>query len=369
MKIACVLMPTYNEAGNIDQIIPLVFEQASKIKSHDLQVMIIDDNSKDGTPEKVLEWQKKFPGKLHLVTNPNKGLGEAYKLGIKKSRELLNPDLVFEMDADLQHDPNLLPLFVELMDYDFDVVIGSRFAPGGATPDFSLYRIFLSRLGNWLIRVMGGIPRIKDCTSGYRCIRASLLHKSDLSFLATKGYSFQSSLICELVRNGGRVIEVPIIFRDRVKGDSKLKFKDQLEFLFNIPRIRYRNSQSFIRFCVVGATGVFVNLGTHLILNRIYDIPMKLSYATAIEVSIINNFLWNTFWTFKKRNNNSHFLTKFFKFHLVSAVAATVNYTLTLLLTKQFGLWDIMSALIGIAIGIVINYTVNSNWTWREHKT
>lgn len=368
MRKACILLPTYNEYENIGLLIPQIFAQTSNIPYHELHVMVIDDKSPDKTAERVLELQHQYPGKLHLVSNPNKGLGEAYKLGIQRSKELLGPELVFEMDADLQHDPKLIPLLIELSRYDFDVIIGSRFAPGGSTPDFSLYRIFLSRVGNWMIRVLGGIPRIKDCTSGYRCIRAELLYKSDLSFLSTRGYSFQSSLLCELMRNGGRVVEVPIIFKDRVKGDSKLHFKDQLEFLLNIPKIRYRNSKSFVRFCIVGASGVLVNFGTYLSLNRLFNIPIEYSYAAAIELSILNNFLWNANWTFRERKNKSSFIQKFFQFHIVSGVAATINYVTTLVLNKQAGLIDLLSMAIGIGLAIVVNYSVNSNWTWRETK-
>jgi dolichol-phosphate mannosyltransferase len=270
------------------------------------------------------------------------------------------------MDADLQHDPDLIPLFVTLMGYGFDVVIGSRFAPGGDTPDFSFRRRLISRVGNWMIRFLGGIPRIADCTSGYRCIRADLIGKCDLGFMSTRGYSFQSSLLCEFIRNGARVVEIPIIFRDRKHGQSKLSLRDQMEFLLNIPRLRFNRSRVFAKFCIVGASGVLVNMGAYAGLTRLAGMPMEFASPVAIELSILSNFALNHLWTFKWRQSSGSWRRKLAQFHLVSSVAALVNYGVLLGLVKSFGIWDIGANLVGIAAGTMINYGMNSLWTWRN---
>jgi dolichol-phosphate mannosyltransferase len=240
-KKACIVLPTYNEAENIPILVPRIFEQQTTIGSHELHVLVVDDNSPDGTGEAVEKLAAAYP-RLHLLRGEKKGHGEAYKRGMRHALESLDPDLLIHMDADLQHDPALLPLFVAIAGFEFDVVIGSRFAPGGSTPDFSLRRRLLSRLGNWLIRFLGGIPRIRDCTSGYRCIRTEVFRRCDLSSLSTRGYAFHPSLLCELLRNGARVMELPIRFPDRIHGVSKLTFRDQAEFLLNVFRIRLRRS-------------------------------------------------------------------------------------------------------------------------------
>jgi dolichol-phosphate mannosyltransferase len=237
--IACVVLPTYNEAENVKILLPRIFEQAGRIPTHDLHVVVVDDNSPDGTAETVRQLMASFPN-LHLSQGCKNGLGEAYKRGIGYALSELHADLVFEMDADLQHDPTLLPLFATLANHGFSLVIGSRFISGGATLNFPWYRRLISVTGTWLVHTLGGLPALTDCTSGYRCIKGQLLEKCDLSGLATRGYSFQSSLLCELIRNGARVIEVPIIFEERKRGTSKLSLRDQIEFVSNLPRMRFR---------------------------------------------------------------------------------------------------------------------------------
>ena len=364
-KKACIVLPTYNEAQNIPIIIPLVFEEAEKIETHEFHVLVVDDNSPDGTRGVVRNQMEKFPN-LHLITGEKKGLGEAYKRGFAHAMEELEPDLIFEMDADLQHSPALLPLFISLANHGFTLIIGSRFAPGGSTPNFSMWRRFQSLFGNWLIRFFGGLPRIHDCTSGYRCIKTDLIKKCDLSSLSTRGYSFQSSLLFELLRNGARVIEIPIEFPDRVHGESKLSFRDQVEFLLNIAKIRFRKSEEFIKFCVVGGSGVFVNMGLYVLITRLMGIPYYIASPIAIELSILSNFTWNNLWTFKKRDANATLAGKLIRFHVVSSVAALGNYLILLGLVNVFGFWDVLANLVGIAFGTLVNYFMNSLWTWKE---
>jgi dolichol-phosphate mannosyltransferase len=174
-----------------------------------------------------------------VIGGMKRGLGDAYKRGIKYALKHLSPDVIIQMDADGQHDPEKLPQFIALSNSGFSLVIGSRLAPGGETPDFSLWRKFLSHFGNWLIRSLGGVKKIHDCTSGFRCIKADVVKECDLTHLSTRGYSFQSSLLCEMMRHNATFIEVPILFKPRMHGISKLAFRDQLEFLLNIVKIRF----------------------------------------------------------------------------------------------------------------------------------
>ena len=264
---ACLVLPTYNEAENIESIIKSVFSNQSKIKTHLLYVLVVDDNSPDGTQEIVKKQMQQFP-RLHLKTGNKVGLGDAYKRGFSSAISTFNPDLLLQMDADGQHDPKLIPKFIDLANDGFSLVIGSRFVSGGSTPDFSYWRKFLSISGNFLIRHLGKAKSVQDCTSGFRCIKTNLVLKCDLGNLSTRGYSFQSSLVCELIRRGAKPIEVPIIFKDRVSGQSKLTLKDQVEFLVNITKITYRYSEDFIRYCCVGVIGTLVNVGVYLLLNK-----------------------------------------------------------------------------------------------------
>lgn len=217
-----------------------------------------------------------------------------------------------------------------------------------------------------MVRYLGGIARIHDSTSGFRCIKADLLPKCNMNFLSTRGYSFQSSLLCELVRNGARVIEVPIIFPDRRRGESKLSFKDQLEFLFNIAKIRFRNSEEFIKYCFVGFTGVVVNLGVYIFLTRSASWVPDLASPLAIEVSILSNFILNNGWTFRVRNNIDSTRRKFFKFHMAAGVSGILNYLVFLGLFRILALNDIVASIAGIVVATIVNYSINSFWTWKR---
>jgi dolichol-phosphate mannosyltransferase len=239
MPVACVILPTYNEVENVTQVIPAVFQQAAKISgSHDLHVLVVDDDSPDGTYGAVKKLQRKYKN-LHVIGGMKRGLGDAYKREIKYALKHLSPDVIIQMDADGQNDPEKLPQFIAISNSGFSLVIGSRLAPGGETPDFSLWRKFFGHFGNWLIRRLGGVRKIHDCTSGYRCIKADVVKECDLISLSIRGYSFQSSLLCELMRNNATFIEAPILFNPRMHGNSKLAFRDQLEFLLNIVKIRF----------------------------------------------------------------------------------------------------------------------------------
>ncbi len=242
-KRVCIVMPTYNEAANLRVLLPLILGEAENIPTHDLHVVVVDDCSPDGTASVVSEWALQDP-RIHLLSGEEKlGLGEAYKRGIAYALASLKPELIIQMDADLQHDPALLPLFVSLTQYGFTLVIGSRFAAGAGKPALSFRRRLISRVGTILVRIAAGLPPLTDCTSGYRCINADELAHCDLKSPATRGYSFQSSLLSELVRNGARVVEIPIIFGPRASGLSKLGWHDQIEFLSNLGRLWLRRMQ------------------------------------------------------------------------------------------------------------------------------
>lgn len=364
LPTACIVLPTYNEAGNILLLVPQLFEQARNIPSHELHVLVVDDNSPDGTADIVRGLQAQYP-QLHLLLGAKQGLGEAYKRGMAHALNTLDPQYILQMDADLQHSPVMLPLFVALGEFGFDLIIGSRFVVGGSTPNFSLRRRAISRVGNAMLRYLGGLPAIQDCTSGYRLIRADILRRCDLKRLSTRGYSFQSSLLFELLRNGAKPLEVPITFPDRRHGASKLSFADQWEFLQNIFRIRFRKSEEFLTFCAVGLSGVAVNLGAYVLLTRALGLVPALASPPAIELSILSNFYLNNAYTFRNRTARSGLLKRFVKFHLIAGASGLLNYAIMLLLVALGG-WDILGQLAGIACATLINYHLNSAWTWLE---
>ncbi|MCF7791466.1 MAG: glycosyltransferase family 2 protein [Victivallales bacterium] len=364
--IACVILPTYNESENIEAVIRGIFEQREKIKTHELYVLVVDDNSPDGTEKIVSFLQNKYYN-LYIISEEKQGLGDAYKKGIEYALKRFEPDLIIQMDADGQHDPDSIPVFISLINNGFSLVVGSRFAQGGGTPYFSIIQKIYSLFGNWLIRLFGGIPRIRDCTSGFKCIKADLIKKCSFDFISTNGYSFQSSFLFELIKNGAEVIEVPIIFSNRLAGETKLSAKDRLNFLLNLIKLRFSHSEELIKFCFVGASGIIVNLGVYITLTRLFYVILEIASPIGIECSIITNFFLNNAWTFKKRKNRSHIIKKMLKFHIVAGIAGIINYSIVLSLVYIFGLYDLIAICIGIIIATLINYGLNSMWTWK-HK-
>ena len=167
---------------------------------------------------------------------------------------------------------------------------------------------------------------------------------------------------------GADILEIPIAFTSRKGGDSKLSLRDQIEFLLNIPKLGFRNMEDFIKYSLVGFLGVGVNLGVYTILTRYFNFSEIVAPLVSIECALILNFFLHNFWTFGNRSTQSRIRVRFLKFHLVSGLAAVINYLVFLSLFLIFGLYDILANLTGIAVAAVFNYLINSNWTWKNNK-
>lgn len=211
---ALIVIPTYNERENITDILGDILRAAPHA-----DVLVIDDNSPDGTGRLADELAADEP-RIHVLHRPGKlGLGTAYIAGFRYAIAR-GYDLVFEMDADYSHDPSYLPSFFTAIE-NADLVIGSRYVRGGGTPNWSALRKFISGGGNVFARAVLGIP-IHDCTAGFRCYRTAALRTLDLERIHTQGYAFQVEMAYLFWKRGFRVREVPIIFVDRRVGKSKM---------------------------------------------------------------------------------------------------------------------------------------------------
>ena len=365
MYSACVVIPTLNEAKNIKKLIPKIFDQQLNIEDHELYVLLVDGDSKDGTKSVALSLKEDYPN-LDIITCADRGLGKAYKAGFKHTINTLNPDYIFEMDADGQHDPAMIPIFLNLIQNGNDCIIGSRFVAGGKLINFSFKRKLMSKVGNFLIRIIGGIPGIADCTSGYRCIKTSFIKKCTFKYLLTTGYAFQSSLISELVRQNAKIIEYPIVFNERNHGESKLRLSDQIDFLINLFFIRINKSFQFIKYIIVGLSGLVVNMGSYYLLTRLYDINHTPAVLFAIELSVITNFIGHHIWTFKSpRIKKTPLISRFMTYHLSVLVSALVQFSVFVICLHLFSWWDLIANFIGICAGFFINYIINTQVTWK----
>ncbi len=232
---ACIVMPTYNEANNIIPILDKIFDEeyANKSKRITINVLVVDDNSPDGTANKVIRYKRINSNgqKVHLLTRKKKeGLGAAYIHGMKHAMETINPDYILEMDADGQHDPEDLYNLFEAMGEGYDFVIGSRYVNGGSVPkSWGWNRKLVSWCAGTVIKVGLGLNGIKDCSGGFRVMRSDMLKQIDLDKLNVKGYAFQAALLEAVVYGGFEVKEVPISFGQRTEGESKMGFSDMAE--------------------------------------------------------------------------------------------------------------------------------------------
>ena len=364
MKIV-VILPTYNEKDNIGLIIHALQEQFRKIP-HEMHILVVDDNSPDGTADIVRAACDTFSN-LHLITGEKQGLGAAYLRGMTFAINELLADVVMEMDADFSHKPEDVPRLIDAVAGGADFAIGSRYVPGGKIPeDWSFLRRMNSRWGNIFARYIAGIYKVRDCTAGFRAIRASIIKKIDLDALRVRGYAFQISLLHEAVLNHAKVREIPVEFVDRKRGQTKLGLSDIVEFMLNAWWIRFERSKTFLRFSVVGLTGVVVNLASFTILMTM-GLSKFIASPLAIELSIITNFLLNNFWTFRHRENDDKLHIRGLKFNIISFVSLAVSYATFIVLSRvdPGGVPQIHQAA-GIVPATLINYFLNSYWTFKE---
>lgn len=228
-----IIIPTYNEKENIPLIIPEIKKQLPQ--SH---ILVVDDNSPDGTSAMVKSLAKAIDG-IHILDRTKKeGLGKAYIAGFKWALER-NYDLIFEMDADFSHSPEYLPNFVEAAK-DADLVIGSRYMNGTVNVvNWPLKRLLLSYFGNVAARMIAGI-KIMDCTGGFKCFRAETLRALNLDSIASSGYSFQVEMNFYVQRAGLTIKEIPIVFKDRELGVSKMSSKIVKEALGLLWKLRFK---------------------------------------------------------------------------------------------------------------------------------
>ncbi len=209
-----VVIPTYNERENLEAIVQAVRDSLPKV-----EILIIDDHSPDGTGRLAEELSAKLGG-IHVMHRPGKlGLGTAYIAGFRFALES-DFTCVFEMDADFSHNPKYLPDLLAMAE-SYDLVIGSRYVAGGATPDWRLVRRIISGGGNVFARNVLRLP-VRDCTAGFKCYRRSVLAAFDLDRINLQGYAFQIETVFQAYKAGFRIGEFPIVFPDRRLGQSKM---------------------------------------------------------------------------------------------------------------------------------------------------
>ena len=407
----CFVIPTYNEASNI---VPLLRRLTGLYPDADTVFLIVDDESPDGTARLVREFAAS-DDRVRLLEGPQRGLGQAYVLGMVHALDTLGADVVVQMDADFSHDPaDAGRLLARLADGGgpaaepeaepdpagrrrslpprgaggtrprgmpaepalagrrregggADVAIGSRYVAGGTLdPRWHAGRRLLSRWGNRFARSIAGVRGVRDCTAGFKAIRADALRAAKVEDVRVRGHAFQVVLLHRLLHAGARIVEVPIHFRERERGQAKLGAGGILEFFWSLWRLRLAKHRVLVKYGLTGSVGALINLGTFQLLLDL-GLHKFLASPIANEVSIVSNFLMNNYWTFAERNMAGSKRIRGLKYNAVALATLALNYAtfvgLSILYPQAL---PVLLQACGIAPAAVLNYFMNSRWTFRE---
>jgi dolichol-phosphate mannosyltransferase len=392
MKKVVIIIPTYNEKENITRLIPVLFEVFKTISEWEMNILIVDDSSPDGTADVVRGFAQKHDNvSLHLNAQKS-GLGHAYIVGMKKAFDELGADVVFEMDADFQHDPDKIPEFLRAIDNGAELVLGSRYIPGGSIPShWLIQRKFLSIVGNWINMIVFTNFTIHDWTGGYRAIKKNVFDavRDDIGDQRLSGYTFQIGFLHKVLRKGFKIVEVPFHFKDRTSGESKLGPDYIKNALMYILTARYQEivTSHVFKFGVVGGIGFVITATGSILFPYIPFVPAlaesiqkatglfflntsALATALATECAIVSNFTLNNFFTFTDRKLQARqVIPKFLQFNAASLGAVVISsvivgtgthFTGDRALSKLF--WLV------IATGIVmfVNFFIYSRIIWKK---
>lgn len=401
MKVV-IILPTYNEKGNIDRLIPILEEDVfPKVKKHQMGILVVDDSSPDGTAEIVKGLIKKWKN-IELLTGEKNGLGAAYVRGMTYAIEDMKADIVFEMDADLSHDPHDIPRFLDKIDAGYDMVVGSRYIPGGSIPaNWGINRKIYSIMGNLIVRSILMRFSFHEWTNGYRAIRKEVFLKIKDELHSFTGYTFQIAFLHKAMQKHFKVAEIPIHFSDRTLGKSKIASGEYIyDLLKYIIVARIIEMKRFIKFLIVGGTGfitqilvqeISIRTGFTYLLATVFAgtlqshdyqaLAQSIGVGFGAEAAILSNFLYNNFWTFKdarKLKTKSPFFIRLLKFNSASLASILLQSTAAWIGIKFFGnTVTLLSYTIPTRILIIIptiiflviplNYLIYNRFIWKTH--
>ena len=352
-----IVIPTYNERDNIT---PLVTSLHRVLEKSDYEIIIVDDNSRDGTFDVATALSRDYPLKL-FVRKDKRGLSSAVVDGFSFS----SGETIVVMDGDLQHPAETIPELLQELDSGVDLTIASRYVEGGGCENWSTFRNMNSKVAIFLSHLL--LPetrRVRDPMSGFFALRRSVVAGADLNPLGYK-------ILLEILMMGRyiRVAEVPFTFKCRKGGESKLNARQQIEYLKHLFRLMRRTGEltRFLKYCIVGTSGVIVDEGIFWALTGLTSLPSLAAAAVSAEAAIISNFTFNNYFTFSNRRlpGINTFITRLLKFNMVSLIGIGLKLLVLWLLTTIFGEYDLLFNLCGIAAATLWNYTMNVWWTWK----
>jgi dolichol-phosphate mannosyltransferase len=364
---ALVILPTYNERGNISQLLDALL--SLQVPGWELHALVIDDTSPDGTADVVREQQGKHgSNRLHLFIRKGgkAGRGSACIFGFRLARDD-GYDAAVEMDTDLSHDPRELPGLLSAL-RGADVVVASKYVRGSRIEGWPWHRKILSFFANLYARTLLSAP-IHDYTNGYRCYGMRALRLLPDLPITTSGFAVHTQSNHLLARRGMRFREVPTAFVNRRRGSSNMSVAEMLEGLFAVLAIRFPilgdHPKQFAKFCIVGFSGLFVDVTTLIIAVEVFDFSTLWGFALSASVATVNNFAWNVLWAFRDRGGKRHHqFMKFASLYIFDIFAATA----TAEALTRIGVWYVLSRFITIVIVTVWNYLMCNYVIFGESK-
>ena len=359
-----LIIPTYNECKNVKTIVEKLSLLLDGNIPGNYELIVVDDNSPDRTWEVALSLTPEYPQLRVMRREHERGLSTAVIRGWQAARG----EVLGVIDADLQHPPETLLQLLAEIKRGADLAAASRHVAEGGVSDWSVVRRFLSRGAQTvgLIILPGVVGRVSDPMSGYFMLRRACIADKTLN---PAGYKI---LIEVLGRGDIRWIgEVGYVFQERQEGESKVTSKQYIEYLRHLVILRFVRwpMGKFLRFGVVGFSGVFVNMGVLYVLSDILNLELTRSLIVAGELAIISNFLWNDLWTFgdisKRQPGSRQRLKRLLKFNTICLMGLILNLLLVNLLFNVFGMNKYLANLIAIAAVTMWNFWINTKLSWR----
>lgn len=374
-----IILPTYNEAENIGPLITKLHAVLENEKKYQSSILVVDDRSPDGTADRVRRLMKQYSN-IELLEGKKEGLGAAYIRGMQHAVDRMHADILFEMDADLSHDPALIPSFLRKLEEGYDYVVGCRYIKGGSIPrNWPWYRKIFSVGANLIVRYGLMLPQYHEWSNGYRAIRSPVFQAVSSGLKKYRGYTFQIAFLHRAIRADFRVGEIPCEFFDRTWGKSKII---PYEYIPNVFRYVFLNS-SFVKFFITGTVGFSVDFAIAYFLINSFDLHKPTANALSGEVAIATNFTINNFWSFSHkriRGGLPAYLKKFLHFNFVASGAIAIQWIGMYLALDIFGdrlisaeivniqSWLVYKIFIIILFIIPYSYFMYNRFIWPHSK-
>jgi len=374
-----LIVPTYNESGNIEKMIQLLSGILDQYLNNKYELIIVDDDSKDLTWKIAQALMPEYPCLRVMRRQSEKGLSTAVVRGWQAARG----DVLGVIDGDLQHPPEVLLELLSKIDQGADLAVASRHVEGGGVSDWSVFRRIISRGAQMLglIILPKVLSRVSDPMSGYFLVRRSAIAEKNLNPLGYK-------ILIEVLGRGNieEIAEAGYTFSEREEGESKLTWKQYQEYILHLLRLRVSTGrlgrvkrklnfpiERFIRFVLVGLSGLVIDMGILWLLHGLFGFGLTRSAILAGEIAIINNFLWNDLWTFgdiaRKQRQSSKVVKRFLKFNIICLMGLILKVLILNIFFNALHLNAYLANFLAIVLVTFWNFWINLKLSWRVTET